>query len=389
MRRLTGLPIAMLFLAALAAWPASAQQILPNFFSDWTRTGDPAALLAKPDQPILSEYRIVSYESARFSAGKDTLDVGVYKMKDPSGAYGLYSFLRTPETLHSDLTEHASLSRDRALFLVGDLVLEVRGSDLTKWGPQLKSLVVAVKPLSHDGPLPLIGQHLPPENRVVGTDRYILGPQTFDLLFPGRLGNSLGFQTDAEAELAHYRLSGGRDATLVIADFPTPQIASAKLEELQSKFNVNGAGQNQGAPLLFASRSLTMLTIVSGASSQTEANTLLDQVRYDPDLTWNEPTFQFKEPSIEMMIEGSIVGAMTICIFALIAGLSFGGLRLIVKRVAPGKVFDRSNHLQVLQLGLGSKAINSDDFYGYSPVKGEGAPVDKNLPDRVALRIFR
>ena len=75
--------------------------------------------------------------------------------------------------------------------------------------------------------------------------------------------------------------------------------------------------------------------------------------------------------------------------FALVAGLSFGGLRLIVKRVAPGKVFDRSSQLQVLQLGLGSKPINSDDFYGYSGPIGQAPHVDKNLPDRVALRLFR
>jgi len=65
------------------------------------------------------------------------------------------------------------------------------------------------------------------------------------------------------------------------------------------------------------------------------------------------------------------------------------GLRLIVKRVAPGKIFDRSADLQVLQLGLGSKPINSDDFYGYSGSSGPAPAVDKNLPDRVALRIFR
>jgi hypothetical protein len=90
-----------------------------------------------------------------------------------------------------------------------------------------------------------------------------------------------------------------------------------------------------------------------------------------------------------MMIVGSIVGAGTICMFALIAGISFGGLRLVVKRVMPGKIFDTKRHLQVLQLGLGSKPINSDDFYGYSAPTAPGTAVDKNLPDRVAMRIFR
>ena len=89
------------------------------------------------------------------------------------------------------------------------------------------------------------------------------------------------------------------------------------------------------------------------------------------------------------MIVGSIIGSGVICLFALIAGISFGGLRLIVKRVMPGKVFDRSEYVQILQLGLGSKPINSEDFYGYSAEPTEKVVVDKNLPDRVALRIFR
>ena len=103
---------------------------------------------------------------------------------------------------------------------------------------------------------------------------------------------------------------------------------------------------------------------------------------------WNEPVLK-PEPRIELMIEGSIVGAMTICVFALVAGISFGGLRLVVKRVMPGKIFDTKNHLEVLQLGLGSKPINSDDFYGYSVPTAPGTAVDKHLPDRVAMRIFR
>jgi hypothetical protein len=220
------------------------------------------------------------------------------------------------------------------------------------------------------------------------TDRYVLGPQTLNELFPGGLGDSLGFQSRAEAELAHYRL-GGHDATLLVVDFPTDQLASRQLVELERTFHVNDTSQVAGSPMLFAKRSATLLAIVSGASSQAEANALLDQIELETDRSWNEPTFQFKEPSIGMMIVGSIIGAGTICMFALIAGISFGGLRLVIKRVMPGKIFDTKSHLEVLQLGLGSKPINSDDFYGYSAPTAPGPAVDKNLPDRVAMRIFR
>ena len=387
MRRLTGLSIAVLFLAAL---PVSAQQILPQSFVGCARTGVPAVSVypLTSDAQIMKEYGSAGFDSDTFACSSKSLEVAAYRMKDPSGAYGLYSYLRTPDMAPANFTDHSSISSERALVLTGDLVLDVQGKDLAKFAPQLSALVAAIEPKAHEGILPMLGQYLPQKSMIERTDHYVLGPQTLNQLFPGGIGESLGFQSGAEAELAHYRLLG-RDATLLVVSFPTDQIAMRQIAELQKNFNVNGASQASGAPQLFAKRSARLLAIVSGATSQTEADTLLNQVQMETELTWNEPTFQFKEPSIEMMIEGSIIGAGTICMFALIAGLSFGGLRLVMKRFMPGKIFDTKKHLEVLQLGLGSKAINSDDFYGYSAPAGPGNPVDKNLPDRVALRIFR
>jgi hypothetical protein len=387
MRRSTLLIIA---LPCLAAFPAAAQGILPDSLAGWMDGGIPAAadFPEHSQAPILTEYGFVTFDAHRFTRGADSLEAAVYKLKDPSGAYGLYSFLRTPEMARANFTEHSSMSSERALVLTGNLVLDIRGKNLAKSQPEVKSLVAAIEPKAHAGPLPTLWQYLPQKDMIQRTDRYILGPRTLDQLFPAGVGDSLGFSSGAEAELAHYRL-GGRDATLLIADFPTQQIAAQKLADLQKKFNVNGSNPSSGSPALFASRSVTLVAIVSGASTQAEANRLLSQVQSGTQLTWDEPTFQFKEPTIEAMILGTIIGAGMICMFALVAGLSFGGLRIVVKRLWPGKVFDRSSHLQVLQLGLGSKPINSDDFYGYSAPPAGGKQVDKNLPDRVALRIFR
>ncbi len=386
MGRVIGLFIAILF---LAAWPAHAQQILPAQVSGWTQNAAAAPVQAIPSgSAILAEYGWRSTESAGYGEGPAGIGVVLFRMEDPSAAYGLYSYLRTPDMTRANLAEHSSMSNERALVLVGDLVLDISGKNLAKVQPQLKALIAAVEPKAHDGALPTLGQYLPQKNMVNTTDRYILGPQTLDALFPGGLGNSVGFQSHAEAELAHYRL-GGHDATLLVVEFPTDQLAARQLAHLQQNFNVNGANPSSGSPVLFVNRSAMLLAIVSGASNQAEANSLLNQIQLETDRSWNEPTFQFKEPSIGMMIVGSIIGAGTICLFALIAGISFGGLRLIVKRVAPGKIFDTKRHLQVLQLGLGSKPINSDDFYGYSAPTAPGTPVDKNLPDRVAMRIFR
>ena len=53
------------------------------------------------------------------------------------------------------------------------------------------------------------------------------------------------------------------------------------------------------------------------------------------------------------MIVGAIEGTGVICLFALVAGIGFGGFRLMTKRLLPERVFDRTSTMQVLQLGLG------------------------------------
>lgn len=386
MRRLAWLPLAALMLAAL---PAFAQGILPPSVSGWTSLGAAANQVSmdSAQSSAFREYGYVSSETQAYVHANDRIEVALYKFKDVSGAYGAYSFLRQPDMAKADLTEHSSASSNRALALEGDLVLDIHADHITDRGRELKSLVSAVAQHAQDGLLPSLWQHLPQDNIVPRSDRYILGPHTLDQLFPGNLGGSLGFQNGAEAEVAHYRLNG-QDAELLVADFPTPQLAQQQLASLQKKFNVNGSNPGSGSPL-YAKRTITLLAIVAGAPSEADAGNLLSAVHSGTELTWNEPTFQFKEPRIEVMIVGSIIGSGIICLFAVIAGISFGGLRLIVKRVMPGKVFDRSEYVQILQLGLGSKPINSEDFYGYSAAPTEKVLVDKNLPDRVALRIFR
>jgi hypothetical protein len=383
MRRLTGLSIAALLLSVL---PASAQKTLPAIAAGWTNSGEPTMEREVAAPQVLPEYGYVAREEGRFVHGQEFLDACLYRLKDASGAYGLYSFLRAPDMRRANFTDHSSISRTRALILDGNLVLDVWGNDLSKLQPQLKALAASVASSAQDGSLPTLPMYLPDKDRVSSSDRYILGPQTLNQLFPVGIGDSVGFPRSAEAELAHYRL-GDRDAILLLVGLPTDQLAASQLAELQKNFNVNGANESSGKPL-FAKRSARLLAIVAGASSRAEANILLDQIQMDTERSWNEPVPKH-EPPIELMIEGSIIGSITICIFALIAGLSFGGLRLLTKRFMPGKIFDTKKHLQVLQLGLGSKAINSDDFYGYSAPSGPAPPVDKNLPDRVALRIFR
>lgn len=366
--------VVSLFLLFVAVIPASAQAVLPQTFAGWTAgtTIVPTIEFKDPTTEAVSrEYGIVSIEKAAYSRGKDALNVSLYNMKDPSGAYGLYSYLRSPEMAHAEPGDHSVISRERALLLDGNLVLDVNGTDLPKVGKDLNALVAAVTPKAEQGPLPSLSEHLPVKGFVDRSDKYVLGPVTLNEVFPVSADDWLGFSHGAEAEVAKYKVNG-RDMALLIADFPTPQVAQKRLVDLQQLYHLNPKNPDANSSPLFAKRSITLLAIVSGAKTQAEADELLAQVASASEVTWNEPTFQFKEPSIGAMIVGSIIGAGVLCMFAVVAGIAFGGFRLLIKRYFPDKVFDRSATMQVLQLGLGSKPINSDDFYGSGT--GSSAP---------------
>ena len=396
--------IAILCVLCAAALPAFAQKapnILPQSFAGWTansrQTFHPGA------QPVMNatggdqarasvaaarEYGFLAGETVNYTRGGDTLSATLYQMKDPSGAYGEYSYLRTPDMAPADLTDHSSGKPDEALILDGNLVLDVTGPNARQNAADIKTLLAAVNPKSVQGVLPNLPDHLPGAGRVDRSDHYILGPETVDQFFPGGIGYALGFAFSPEVETAHFTL-GGHDATLLIADFPTPQIAKAQLDQLTKKFNINGSQPGASSPALYAERSDTLVSIVAGANSSEEAHKLLDQVKAGTVLTWSAPTFQFKEPSFAVMVVGAFVGTGVICLFAIVTSLAFGGLRLAVKRMFPNSVFDRSTQMDIMQLGLSSKPIKSEDFYAFDGKRVNDKSVDKNLPDRTALRIFR
>jgi hypothetical protein len=372
MRRHFQYLVTLLFLAAL---PASAQSILPNSFAGWSGTakaglappviydGDkPASILANQQSAARMEYGFLDGEEGSYTRGADSLRVTLYRMKDPTGGFAEFSYLQTGDMSRAKLGQNAAISRDRMLVQFGNIVLDIHGSDLRRHEQDLKALVLVVDPHADHGLLPTLGQHLPEKDRIAGTDRYLLGPLVLHEFLPISEGDWLGFSDGAEAELVKYR-SRGNDVTLLVADFPTPQLAVKRLAELKKDFNVNGADPQSTLPTVFAKRSLTLLGITFGARSQAEADILLKQVNSGTELTWNEPTFSLTEPSFPAMIVGAFVGTGIICLFAMISGIAFGGVRLVIKRLYPNKVFDRGSQIQVLQLGLSSKPINAEDFY--------------------------
>lgn len=351
-------------LGLLSASSAFAQGILPASVSNWNSTESKTEISGQ-EAATLKEYGLKATDRRTYTRGAESLVATAYSFGDPSGAYGAYSFLRTPDMPQANFTKHSSMSRKLALALTGNLVLKFHGKDIGRFHDEIEMLIAQAGGRAEFGTYPALPQRLPTDDFVPRSDRYILGPVALQHFLPLATGDWLGFKMGAEAELAHYRLQN-RDATLLIADYPTPQIASAQLEKLSHKLNISDVtapGSNHGAAL-YAKRDGTTVALLAGAPSKSSADALLGHVHSGMAVIWDAPILhKAREASMGTMIVGTIVGAGEICGFALLGGLIFAALRLLIKRRWPGQVFDRPEDLEIIQLGLSSKPINAKDLY--------------------------
>jgi hypothetical protein len=361
--------IGVLFLIA-AARPAAAQSFLPASFAEWSAADSPVVVPATgldqtlgSDASIFGEYFLKSLEQRTFTHSAQAAQIKLYRFRDPSSAYGAYTFLRSDSLAPADLGSYSAVSGDRALVVVGDFVLDVTGKPARPSNPDLKQLITSLDKVADHTPFPTIGEHLPEPDRVRGSEHYVLGPRALSQYVPLGTDDWVGFNYSAETMLARYRLAG-KEVTLLISSYPTQQIAADKFAGMLRRFTFDPpGGVPPGQTVLFGKRSSSLIAVVVGAPSRETANQLLDQVQYVSEVTWNEPKHTLTDPTIGSIVVGAFLGTGVIMLLALAVGLGFGGIRVFLRFFLPNKVFDREKQIEILQLGIYSKPIQAKDFY--------------------------
>ena len=363
--------ISILCFAAVAR-PSGAQGILPSSFAGWSASAPssvtpPTGLdqLLGADAVAFREYIVKSIEQRSYAQGTQAASITLYRLRDPSSAYGAYTFLRNDSLSPANFGAFASASRERALIVVGELLLDIsvpakqaRPSDA-----DLKQLADSLDKVADHTPYPTIGEHLPEQGRVRSSEHYVLGPRSLSQYVPIGTDDWVGFDHSAETIVARYHVAG-KDETLLIASYPTQQIAAMKFAGMLRRFIFDPPGSvPPDQTVLFGKRVSSIVAVVVGAPSRQAANKLLDQVGYESNVTWDEPKQTLTEPSINSMIVGAFLGTGAIMVLAVAAGVGFGGIRVLVKIFLPNKVFDRDKQIEILQLGISSKPIKSKDFY--------------------------
>lgn len=371
MGRLLHISLIVLCLA-IAAHPAAAQGILPPSFAGWTAAAPSTIIPPTGLEPLLGqdtaafrEYIVKSVEQRSYTQGAQSASITLYRLRDPSSAYGAYTFLRNDGLSVVDLGAYASASQDRAIIVVGEMVLDVSvpAKQARPANADLKELAELLDRKADHTPYPFIGEHLPEKGRVPGSERYVIGPLGLAHFVPLGTDDWMGFDHSAETILARYKV-GGKDETLIVTSYPTQQVAAAEFAGILRRFVFDPPeGVTLGQDVLFGKRVSSFIAVVARAPSRQAANKILDQVGYQSNVTWNEPKQTLTEPSINNMIVEAFLGTGAIMFFAVAAGIGFGGIRVLVKIFLPNKIFDREKQIEILQLGITSKPIKAKDFY--------------------------
>lgn len=347
-----------LFLISLPALGAAPEALLPAQLGlwqqkDWQQVGaTELEQVAGGLAPLLREYGAQRAEQAVYVRGQAEWRVRVYEMQDRSSAYGAFTLLRAEAGAPVRFGEAGVSFHHFIDFYQGNYL--VHNSFFGAFDGPDPQLVERLKRLG--GPqasLPTLPGYLPREGFIQRSDRYLLGPIALAEVAPLAPGDWAGFAYGAEAEAGRYHL-GRAEATLLLLSYPTPQIAAARLRDFERLFNLNGAG-DPARPPAFAKRSGTLVVFVSGVTSGQDAANLLNRVRYEAEISWSETSDPRPQPDWALTVLNLFIGTGLFVVYALFSGLAFAGVRLLVMRLFPGKVFDRPEDTEIIQLNLAAK----------------------------------
>lgn len=348
---------------------ASSDGVLPPTFGAWTTAQAPTPQnitlqqAAGSNAGILDEYGFVAVERASYSRGNKNLIVTLYRMVDPTAAYGAFTYLRPANMSELKVTTYSAQSQDRALIVSGNFLLDVYGEGIRALSDDLASLVTAITPKADHRPFPSIADHFPTEGMVPNSERYVLGPLALDKLLPIANGDWLGFSQGAEAMLAHYR-KGNQDVTLLVAEYPTQQIAADRFSKMAPILaGLSTEKPTPAHPKVFSRREASLVVLAFDSHPGGYGESVINQVAFGHNVVWNEPKFTATEPSMNVYIIGAFLGTGAICLIAIVSGLGFALVRIVVKHFFPGKVFDRPRSIEIIQLDLNGRSVNTKDFY--------------------------
>lgn len=377
--RSVGIAITTIFLACLvgvaekpAAQPAvaKAQAILPQEFGGWQMQGAPQtstdpATADPTNAAVLKEYRFTDLESATYTRDDGrTLKLRAARFADASGAFGAYTFYLQPGMAKEQIDDQAASQGERVLFYRGHVLVDAQFSKASAMSAaQLRELAgVLPRPGGSAGNLPTFIEFLPRRDYIANTQKYAMGPAALGAQAPPVTADLVDFGASAEVSLAHYNTSSG-EATLMLISYPTPQLAAEHLKRIDAALHLAqpqaGVSTVESSGSFSTKRSGPIVAIAAGPISDSDAKSLVNRVNYEASVVWNQATDNSQVRDLYMLILNIVVLCGILAGLAVVAGVAFGGIRIMMKKWYPDKVFDRPEQMEFISLRLTETVVKS------------------------------
>lgn len=224
----------LLISSRTAAQSADNDKLLPPIIGErWRAVGSKRKLNADewgilPNADVYAEYGLQSLANRTYSDGERKINLEVFEMKFVSGAYGLFTY------------NQGSFGANRQEFYSGRYLFSVSTDKNDLTGANIdQNLIEFLKKLPEDtaGEHPYLQLHLPEENKIAGSERYLFGPIALGQLKNfAHLKDLVNFMGGTEVVTADYRNGAGR-MNLLIIEYHTPQSATAGHAKVNAHFN--------------------------------------------------------------------------------------------------------------------------------------------------------
>jgi hypothetical protein len=360
------------------ATPTTTTAILPQQFAGWQISGsaqtskDPA-VADSVNAALLKEYGFTDFESGTYTREDGRkLTVKAARFADASGAYGAFTYYKMPQMLKETIKDQGSSLNERVLFYRGSILVDAVFEKLSAMSTaELRDLSeVLPLPAGNARNLPVLPQYLPKLGYVKNTAKYVVGPVGLEKISSPLSTQLVDFSVGAEVALGTYQTADGA-ATLILISYPTPQIAAEHLRQLDAARQPDALGGpaivNGGA--IFDKRTGPMVVVAVGTISPAEARSLLGAVNYEADVTWNENTYTGKKNNLGNLLLNIFLLCAILIAFSAVAGLAFGGIRVLFTRILPERVLHREQEMEFISLNLSEGQVGAADAKVSSSIK--------------------
>ncbi len=341
----------------LLAVSASAQAqkpkpaLLPQVFAGWERSsyqvGSDPAVVDPASSQVLKEYRFTDFETATYTKGDRKLTLKAARFEDATGAYGAFTFYRAPNMQTETIGAMSASANERVLFFSSNVLVMANFDRVTATSAgELRELARDLPAVS--GPaaaLPTLPNYVPRQQLVPNSAKLIEGPEA--LTFSGAPVNAalVDFSTQPEIMLGKYE-ADGKTADLMLINYPTPEIAGARLRAIEAAY------PQQDGVTFQIKRSGPLVVIVRGNLSQGDARNLLGRVNYEADVSWNENVGNLKKDNIGNLVIAACILAGIIFLISVVTGGLFGFGRVFMERLFPKQYAAHEHKTEFIKLHL-------------------------------------